>query len=158
MSILESLKAFFLGSETPDIPSLLMDRHGKVINKELAAAFTTLLVEIALSDEMFQENEVTEIVHFLREELALPDETAQHILTSALESRGESAKMARNLGPLALGLTEEQKEHLLELALRVAFADDRVSPTEELEVARVAELLRLSPEAVRQRVKEKTGR
>jgi uncharacterized tellurite resistance protein B-like protein len=154
MSILQALKSFFLGTGSPEVPSLLMDRHGKMINKELAAAFTTLLIDIALTDDMLQENEVTEIVSFLQQELALAPDAAEQILSFALDSRAESAKLARNLGPLALGLTEEQREHLLDLAVRVASADERISKAEEAVVANLAEILKVSPE----RVREKMGR
>jgi len=148
MSLLDKLKSIFAGTKESDAPSLLVDRHGNLINKELAAAFTALLVDIALSDEMLQENEVTEIIHFLQDEVALPESRAEEVMSFALDHHNDTAARMHKLGPMVLSLSDEQREHLLHLALRVAEADETVSRDEEIVVARIAELLRLTPDQV----------
>jgi uncharacterized tellurite resistance protein B-like protein len=129
-------------------PSLLLDRYGNLVNKELSVALSTLLIAMSLTDEMLHTSEVAEIIRILREQLALSQKAAEEALHTALEARKAPDDVFPKLRALTSGMCDDQKEHLVSLALRVAAADEIISRAEAHIVSRLAELLRLTPEQI----------
>lgn len=149
-SLFATLQTFF-GMGTKDLPvSLLVDRHGNLVNRELAAVFTALLIEMSLSDQSLQENEIMEIISILRNELALSEDSAEEVFSSTLENRRQPENVIPKLSLLALSLNDDQREQLLRLALIVARADDRITPNEEIILEGIRTQLHLSSEAAQQ--------
>jgi uncharacterized tellurite resistance protein B-like protein len=131
-SLFATLRAFFSGGVSQPPVSLLVDRHGNLVSRELAAIFTALLVEMSLCDQSLQENEIHEIISILQNELALSEKVAEEVFSTTLESRKQPEHVAPKLSLIASTLNDDQKEHLLHLALVVARADDRITDGEEL--------------------------
>jgi uncharacterized tellurite resistance protein B-like protein len=145
-NLFSTIKAFFRGeaSETP--VSLLVDRHGNLLSKELAAVFTALMVEMSLSDQSLQEKEVHEIVSILQSELALSEKAAEDVFSATLEGRGQPEHIVPKLSLIALTLNDDQKEHLLRLALAVARADDHITDGENIILDNLCKQLHISDE------------
>lgn len=143
-TIIETLRSWLFGGSGEEIPSLLLDRHGSLINKDLAAAFTGLLIAMSLTDDVLQESEIEEIIEILRHELALSEDAAEEAVHLAVEGRTKSEELFPKLRILALGMGEDQKQYLLELAIRVAKADDRFSQAEAAIIDRLRTILHLS--------------
>jgi len=147
-SLFSILKAFLLGEGKTPPASLLLNRHGGVINRELAALFTTILVDMSLSDNALQESEVHEIVSILRNELALSEDSAEQVFTTTLEARKNSEEIIPKLSLIGASLNDDQKEHLLVLALHVARADERITKEEDSILSMLCKQLNLTTEQV----------
>lgn len=149
-SLFEILKSLFSSGSHPTPISLLVDRHGNLIHRELAAVFTALLVEMSLSDHSLQENEVHEIIAILRNELALSEEAAEDVFSTTLESRKHSDTLLPKLTIVAASLNDDQKEEILRLALVVARADERITAEEDRILESLRVQLRITPEIAQQ--------
>jgi uncharacterized tellurite resistance protein B-like protein len=145
-SLLDTLWNFLRGESYDSSVSLLVDRHGNLINKELAAAFTAILIKMSLSDEMLQEGEIFEIHNLLREDLRLSVATSEQVFSSALNAGASSEEVLSRIGAIAFALGDDQKRHLYELAVKVADADETISRDEEQFLARIRKTLRLPKE------------
>ncbi len=145
-SLVAALRAFFNGGATQPPVSLLVDRHGNLVSRELAAVFTALLVEMSLSDQSLQENEIHEIISILRNELALSETASEEVFSTTLESRKQPEHVIPKLSLLASTLNDDQKEHLLHLALVVARADDRITDAEDTILDNLTEQLHIPDE------------
>jgi uncharacterized tellurite resistance protein B-like protein len=150
LSLLETLKSFLSPGSHPNPVSLLVDRHGNLIHRELAAVFTALLVEMSLSDHSLQENEVHEIIAILRNELALSEDASEEVFSTTLESRKHSNTLLPKLTTVAASLNDDQKEEILRLALVVARADERITTEEDRILENLRLQLRITPENARQ--------
>ena len=149
-SLFATLQAF-LGIGAKDLPvSLLVDRHGNLVSQELAAVFTALLIEMSLSDQSLQENEIMEIISILRNELALSEDSAEAVFSSTLENRKQPENVIPKLSLLARSLNDDQREQLLRLAVIVARADDRITEHEEILLESIRIQLHLSAETALQ--------
>lgn len=146
-TVLDTLLNFLRGESPDSSVSLLVDRHGNLINKELAAAFTSILIKMSLSDEILQEGEIFEIHNLLKEDLRLSVGTAEQVFSSALNAGTSSEEVLARIGAIALALGDDQKRHLYELALKVADADETISRDEKEFLSRIRKTLRL-PEAL----------
>lgn len=142
-SLLEILLQFLGGGAPQASVSLLVDRHGNLINKELAAAFTSILIKMSLSDEILQEGEIVEIHNLLKDDLRLSGSTAEQVFSAALNADTSSEQVLARIGAIAVALGDDQKRHLYELAVRVAGADETISREEKGFLARIRRTLRL---------------
>ncbi len=148
-TLFATLRTFFgLGASEASV-SLLVDRHGNLVSKELAAVFTALLVEISFSDQSLQESEIHEIISILRNELALSEQVTEEVFSSTLESRKQPEHVIPKLSLIASALNDDQKEHLLHLALLVARADERITDEEGIILDNLSKQLHISDELVK---------
>lgn len=148
-SLLATLRAFFSGGASQPPVSLLVDRHGNLVSREIAAVFTALLVEMSLSDQSLQESEIHEITSILRNELALSATTSEEVFSMTLESRKQPEHVIPKLSLLSSTLNDDQKEQLLRLALVVARADDRITDGEETILDNLAKQLHMPDETAK---------
>jgi uncharacterized tellurite resistance protein B-like protein len=153
--LLATLQAFFTGGPKEPPVSLLVDRHGNLISRELSAVFTALLVDMSFSDRSLQENEIHEIISILRNELALSEHAAQEVFSSTLENRKQPENIVPKISLVASSLNDDQKEQLLRLALLVARADDRITQAEDSILENLRKQLHIEPERA-QLIRERT--
>jgi len=125
-----------------------MGPHEGVSNEELAALLALLLMEAAMADQRLLEGEVNEILSILKAELNLSEESVNRILNVTLDNQKPIADILPHLNTLGLALSEEQREHILDLVVKVARIDDRLSTAEEDLVLRTGQVLRLSPDQI----------
>lgn len=140
--MLRALKDFFdqhVGGATADAPSAT--RHAL----EVAAA--ALLVEIARIDGTMQPSERAAVLRAIHEKFALTDTEAENLLASA----EREVKQAEGYYPFTSlinqNFSQEQKEFLIELMWRAAYADSELSAHELHLMRKVAGLLYVSDNA-----------
>jgi len=133
--MLDALREFFDkhlgdGAATPE------DRRRSL---ELAAA--ALLVEVARIDGAIKPEEHAALLRAMREKFALSDSEAQNLLDLAEEEMQHAGGYYPFTSLINQNFSQKQKEHLVELMWRAAYADNDLSADELHVIRKIAGLL-----------------
>lgn len=133
--MIERLKKLFAATDdNPPRP----DKH------QLAVAATALMVQLSRVDQHEDERELKAIVDGAVKAHQVSREEAGEILADALGHADDAVSMYEFTGLLNEHLSQQDKQALLEIIWRVAFADGRIDKYEEHLIRRMADLLHLN--------------
>jgi uncharacterized tellurite resistance protein B-like protein len=129
---------WFLEQKQAVEPSVLEDLDGRT------AAAAALLVEAALRDGLFPEDERACVLGALTAKYGLTAAQAEACLSLALDSHGRLHGISGHLTTVVCGMDEAAKLALLEAMWEVACADGHVTTGEVSLIRRVAALIGIS--------------
>ena len=131
--MLKSIRDFFDRNIAQDAP--LAQRH----SVELATA--ALLVEVVRSDAGIVPSEQQAVLRAVREKFSLSDEEAQTIFRLAEEEVRTANDYYQFTSLINRHFSQPQKQYVIELMWRVAYADAELAAHENHVLRRIAELL-----------------
>lgn len=134
--MLNSIRDFFDRNIARGAPSA--ERH----SVELATA--ALLVEVVRSDAAITPSEQQAVLHAVREKFGLSDEEAQTIFTLAEEEVRTANDYYQFTSLINRHFDQQQKQDVIELMWRVAYADAELAAHENHVLRRIAELLHVT--------------
>jgi uncharacterized tellurite resistance protein B-like protein len=135
--VLKSIRDYFdrnIGA--PGAPAA--ERH----SIELATA--ALLVEVVRSDAGIQPNEQHAVLRAVRERFGLSDEEAQTLFRLAEEEVRTANDYYQFTSLINRQFDQQQKQHVIELMWRAAYADTELAAQENHVLRRIAELLHVT--------------
>jgi uncharacterized tellurite resistance protein B-like protein len=109
---------------------------------ELATA--ALLVEVVRSDAGIQPNEQQAVLRAVSEKFGLSDEEAQTLFRLAEEEVRTANDYYQFTSLINRHFDQQQKQHVIELMWRVAYADAELAAHENHVLRRIAELLHVT--------------
>ena len=127
----------FLGRRQAVTPAAVDDGHGR------SAAAAALLVEAALHDGIFPEQERTCVVGVLTGKYALTTDQAEACLAAAIDSNARVHAVANHLSAVVCGMDDDTKLALIAAMWEVAYADGQLTAGEAALVENVAALIGL---------------
>lgn len=125
----------FLGRKQAVAPATLGDSHGR------SAAAAALLVEAALHDGIFPEQERTCVVGVLTGKYALTSDQAEACLAAAIDSNARVHAVANHLSAVVCGMDDDTKLALIAAMWEVAYADGELTAGESTLIESVAALI-----------------
>ena len=134
--MLNSIRDFFDRNMAHSAPST--ERH----SVELATA--ALLVEVIRSDAGIAPSEQQAVLQAVREKFGLSDEEAQTIFRLAEEEVRTANDYYQFTSLINRHFNQQQKQHVIELMWRVAYADADLAAHENHVLRRIAELLHVT--------------
>lgn len=109
--------------------------------KPLELAVAVLLIEVALSDNEWDESERDEIFLALQEEFSLSEADVSGLLDLAHEEHGQTISFHPMVRVINDSLDTREKYTLMRALWRVALADQRVDKYEEHQIRQIADWL-----------------
>ncbi|HVE66440.1 MAG TPA: TerB family tellurite resistance protein [Thermoanaerobaculia bacterium] len=149
---IEAIRAFFSSRTSSDSAQPGVD--------PIAVAACALLLEIALADSTFGEEERDRISRHAREDLGVPPDEVREVLRLAEDARRDSVDLYQFTRLVTEGFSREQRLRLIEAIWGVVYSDGVLSAVEGQLARRIAELLGFQhPEvqAARERVAARKG-
>ena len=134
--MLNSIRDFFDRNIAQDASSI--ERH----SVELATA--ALLVEVIRSDAGISTSEQQAVLRAVREKFGLSDEEAQTIFRLAEEEVRTANDYYQFTSLINRHFNQQQKQHVIELMWKVAYADAELAAHENHVLRRIAELLHVT--------------
>ena len=134
--MLKSVRDFFDRNIAPSASSV--ERH----SVELATA--ALLVEVIRSDAGITTSEQQAVLQAVRDKFGLSDEEAQTIFRLAEEEVRTANDYYQFTSLINRHFDQQQKQHVIELMWRVAYADAELAAHENHVLRRIAELLHVT--------------
>jgi uncharacterized tellurite resistance protein B-like protein len=134
--VLNSIRDFFDRNIAQSTPSA--ERH----SVELATA--ALLVDVVRSDAEIAPSEQQAVLHAVCEKFGLSDEEAQTIFKLAEEEVRTANDYYQFTSLINRHFNQQQKQHVIELMWRVAYADAKLAAHENHVLRRIAELLHVT--------------
>ena len=134
--MLKSIQDFFDRNIAQGTPSA--ERH----SVELATA--ALLVEVVRSEAGIAPSEQRAVLRAVREKFGLSEEEAQTILRLAEEEVRTANDYYQFTSLINRHFDQQQKQHVLELMWRMAYADAELAAHENYVLRRIAELLHVT--------------
>jgi uncharacterized tellurite resistance protein B-like protein len=134
--VLKSIRDFFDRNIAQD--ALTADRH----SVELATA--ALLVEVVRSDAGISVSEQSAVMRAVREKFNLSEQEAQAIFNLAEQEVRTANDYYQFTSLINRHFDQQQKQHIVELMWRVAYADAELGAHENHVLRRVAELLHVT--------------
>ena len=134
--MLDSIRDFFDRKIARDAPS--SERH----TLELATA--ALLVEVVRSDAGIAPSEQHAVLRAVREKFSLSDDEALTIFRLAEEQVRTANDYYQFTSLINRHFDQQQKQHVIELMWRVAYADAELAAHENHVLRRIAELLHVT--------------
>ena len=151
--MLDSIRDFFDRKIARDAPS------SELHSVELATA--ALLVEVVRSDAGVAPSERQAVLCAVREKFSLSDDEAQTIFRLAEEQVRTANDYYQFTSLINRHFDQQQKQHVIELMWRVAYADAELAAHENHVLRRIAELLHVTHGdyiAAKMRARGMTGR
>jgi uncharacterized tellurite resistance protein B-like protein len=111
---------------------------------DIHVATCALLLEMSNIDGEFSETEKKRIVSILKKNYRLSDENAAALLAASNEELKNSNDLWRFASLINKNYSIEEKESIIEMIWRVAYADGHLDKHEDYLVHKLAKLLRLS--------------
>ena len=134
--MLKSIQDFFDRNIAQGAPPA--ERH----SVELATA--ALLVEVIRSDAGISTSEQQAVLHAVREKFGLSDEEAKTMFKLAEEEVRTANDYYQFTSLINRHFNQQQKQHVIELMWRVAYADAELAAHENHVLRRIAELLHVT--------------
>ena len=137
--MIDLVKNFFGKSEKS-----VSENQAEVSSHDIHVAACALLLEMSNIDGEFSDIEKTNIISILKKNFHLSDENA----AALLEASNEELKNSNDLWKFASLINKNysigEKESIIEMIWRVAYADGHLDKHEDYLVHKLAKLLRLS--------------
>lgn len=137
--MIDLVKKFF-GKNTKDMP---VDKE-EGSSHDIRVATCALLLEMSSIDGEFNESERQDIVAILKNDYDLRDEHAEALLEASNEELENSLDIWRFARLINQNYSIEEKERVIEMIWRVAYADGNLNKHEDYLVHKLAKLLRLT--------------
>lgn len=131
-SVVNSLRKKIAASE---------DQGGEDREQALKLATASLLVEMSRADNLESTEEQALIVNLLQEHFGLTEEQVTALFSDASDKASEVVSLYEFTSLLHESLDDVERETLLEMLWRVAYADRELDPEEDALVRKVADLL-----------------
>lgn len=116
----------------------------KKSSEDILVSTCVLLLEMSVIDGEFSETEKQKILSILKEEYALPEEYAEALLETSKERLNDSTDLWRFASLINQSYSVEEKERIIEMIWRIAYADGTLEKHEDYLVHKLANLLRLT--------------
>jgi uncharacterized tellurite resistance protein B-like protein len=136
--MLESLKKLLFDPGEDAVPA---GKHG---NDALHHAAAGLLVEAAVMDGSFDDDERKHIETLLSERFELPSDQAAELIESAEEAAAERVELHTITKTVRNHFDEAERIHMIEMLWEVVYADGKLDDFEANMMRRVAGLLYVS--------------
>ena len=104
-------------------------------------ATAVLMVDVARADNDFDESEFDLLLDLVRHHFRLSPDEASELAAAAHEQAEELVEISRFTSLLHNSLSEDEKEHVIDLLWKVAYADGRLSKHEDSMVLKIGDLL-----------------
>jgi uncharacterized tellurite resistance protein B-like protein len=111
---------------------------------DIRIATCALLLEMAHIDDEFSESEQENIIRILKKDYQLSDEYAAEILQATEEEIKGSIDIWQFTNLINQNYSMEEKNQIIEMVWRIAYADGRLDKHEDYLVHKLAKLLRLT--------------
>lgn len=121
-------------TETPDEESL----------SSISKACSSLLIEVALSDKDFDEEEITSMKEILKTTHGISDETINELVSNAKQTVDESTSLYSYTREVNDNFSYEDKLLLLQSLWDIAYADGNVDKYEEHLIRKISDLIYIS--------------
>jgi uncharacterized tellurite resistance protein B-like protein len=137
--MIDLVKTFFGKSEKS-----VSENHAEATSHDIHVATCALLLEMSNIDGEFSEVEKKNILSILKKNFQLSDENAAALLEASNEELKNSNDLWRFASLINKNYSIEEKERIIEMIWRVAYADGHLDKHEDYLVHKLAKLLRLS--------------
>ena len=121
-------------TETPDEESL----------SSISKACSSLLIEVALSDKDFDEEEITSMKEILKTTHGISDETINELVSNAKQTVDESTSLYSYTREVNDNFSYDDKLLLLQGLWDIAYADGNVDKYEEHLIRKISDLIYIS--------------
>ena len=121
-------------TETPDEESL----------SSISKACSSLLIEVALSDKDFDEEEITSMKEILKTTHGISDETRNELVSNAKQTVDESTSLYNYTREVNNNFSYDDKLLLLQSLWDIAYADGNVDKYEEHLIRKISDLIYIS--------------
>ena len=121
-------------TETPDEESL----------SSISKACSSLLIEVALSDKDFDEEEITSMKEILKTTQGISDETINELVSNAKQTVDESTSLYNYTREVNDNFSYDDKLLLLQSLWDIAYADGNVDKYEEHLIRKISDLIYIS--------------
>ena len=121
-------------TETPDEESL----------SSISKACSSLLIEVALSDKDFDEEEITSMKEILKTTHGISDETINELVSNAKQTVDESTSLYNYTREVNNNFSYDDKLLLLQSLWDIAYADGNVDKYEEHLIRKISDLIYIS--------------
>ena len=121
-------------TETPDEESL----------SSISKACSSLLIEVALSDKDFDEEEITSMKEILKTTHGISDETINELVSNAKQTVDESTSLYNYTREVNDNFSYDDKLLLLQSLWDIAYADGNVDKYEEHLIRKISDLIYIS--------------
>ena len=121
-------------TETPDEESL----------SSISKACSSLLIEVALSDKDFDEEEITSMKEILKTTHGISDETINGLVSNAKQTVDESTSLYNYTREVNDNFSYDDKLLLLQSLWDIAYADGNVDKYEEHLIRKISDLIYIS--------------
>ena len=121
-------------TETPDEESL----------SSISKACSSLLIEVALSDKDFDEEEITSMKEILKTTHGISDETINELVSNAKQTVDESTSLYSYTREVNDNFSYDDKLLLLQSLWDIAYADGNVDKYEEHLIRKISDLIYIS--------------
>ena len=118
-------------TETPDEESL----------SSISKACSSLLIEVALSDKDFDEEEITSMKEILKTTHGISDETINELVSNAKQTVDESTSLYSYTREVNDNFSYDDKLLLLQSLWDIAYADGNVDKYEEHLIRKISDLI-----------------
>lgn len=137
--MIDLVKKFFAKGEKRDPEKQVETSH-----HDIHIATCALLLEMSNIDGEFSDIEKENIISILKKNYQLSDENAAALLEASNEELENSNDLWRFASLINKNYSIEEKESIIEMVWRVAYADGHLDKHEDYLVHKLANLLRLS--------------
>ena len=121
-------------TETPDEESL----------SSISKACSSLLIEVALSDKDFDEEEITSMKEILKTTHGISEETIKELVSNAKQTVDESTSLYNYTREVNDNFSYDDKLLLLQSLWDIAYADGNVDKYEEHLIRKISDLIYIS--------------
>lgn len=121
-------------TETPDEESL----------SSISKACSSLLIEVALSDKDFDEEEIASMKEILKTTHGISDETINELVSNAKQTVDESTSLYSYTREVNDNFSYDDKLLLLQSLWDIAYADGNVDKYEEHLIRKISDLIYIS--------------
>ena len=121
-------------TETPDEESL----------SSISKACSSLLIEVALSDKDFDEEEISSMKEILKTTHGISDETINELVSNAKQTVDESTSLYNYTREVNNNFSYDDKLLLLQSLWDIAYADGNVDKYEEHLIRKISDLIYIS--------------
>ena len=137
--MIDLVKKFFGKSEIS-----VSGNQAEASSHDIHVATCALLLEMSNIDGEFSEVEKNNIISILKKNFQLSDENAEALLDASNEELENSNDLWKFASLINKNYSAEEKERIIEMIWRVAYADGHLDKHEDYLVHKLAKLLRLS--------------
>ncbi|MCV6623264.1 MAG: TerB family tellurite resistance protein [Cellvibrionaceae bacterium] len=136
--MIEFFKNLFEGAASSD--GMCSDSPEDILHQAAAA----LLIEIAVSDEHFCEDELKALERILNEKMGIAQPKLDCIIEQAKAEQGDATSIHQFTSLINQNYSPIQKRDLVQYMWQIAYADGNLDKYEEYMIRKIADLVHLS--------------